>query len=70
MRRLLLLLLLAPLSGCMGLGDNYYYDEAPAVAPSSSCGCNAPGLTSAAPPTISQLPAGQTREPDLTSPRR
>jgi hypothetical protein len=77
MKRLWLLLLLTLSPGCAGFEDyTYTYEDADqaAVAP-SSCGCQTPttGTVSAASglvPTVTPLPAIQTREPDLAPTRR
>jgi hypothetical protein len=72
MKRFLVLMMLASLPGCVGFEENYYEETAPVgfAPPASSCGCQAATYraTSAAPanlPVVSQLPAIQTREPDL-----
>ncbi len=73
MRRLFIFIALAPLSGCVGF-DNYAYEgySQPEIAP-STCGCSTPTISTAAAvpgrtPIISQIPAGQTGEPELAHP--
>ena len=73
MKRLWVLLLLSPLSGCASFDDYSYEDAPPAFAP-ASCGCQTPTINLAAlpgpAPTVSQMQSGQTREPDLGSARK
>jgi hypothetical protein len=74
MKRLFILVLLAPLPGCMGFEGSYYQDYIQEESTAPSCGCqsSAGGMsTSGVMPTVSQLPSitqpptGQTREPEL-----
>jgi hypothetical protein len=69
MKRLWILLLLSALPGCASFED-YSYEEGPLPTAPASCGCQTPTIRMIAPPpgsapTVSQMPAGQTREPAL-----
>lgn len=72
MKRLLVMVLVLPLVGCLGFEETYYEDGGLEWrAPDASFGCPSrvasepPLLTS--PTSVSQMPAAQTREPDLVS---
>jgi hypothetical protein len=56
----------------MGFEDYYYEDFHEEAAAPTSCGCQTAAIAPATGmvPTVSQLPAIQTREPDLMPPRR
>ena len=75
MNRLMALLLIV-LAGCADFREGFYYEAAgQEVSAPSSCGCQTPTLNPVAPvsgvvPVVSQLPGGQTREPELGTPRR
>jgi len=70
MKPLLVLLLVVLAPGCASF-DDYYLEEFSQEGASSpaSCGCRVPTInpvsSAARVPAVSQLPAGQTREPDL-----
>lgn len=74
MKRLLLLILLTPVPGCVGFEESYYEDfgqewMVPASADCPTQTVSAPPAASAIIPAAHQTPAVQTREPDLAQPK-